>query len=609
MLHLMPTFDITSVNEDVSKQLSLESTFEEICAANASVPANVCSQNGTKTLREVLAEQDPTTGKTQEIMGYIRSLDAFNWGYDPFHYTAPEGSYASSPQGTARIIEFRQMVMALTQLGLRTALDVVYNHTSASGVSNQSVLDKLVPGYYHRLNTESGFVEKSTCCDNTATEHNMMERLMIDSLVTWSQAFKIGAFRFDLMGHHMKRNMEAAKVALEAVDPQVYLYGEGWDFGEVQGGTRGPNATQRVMKGTGIGTFNDRLRDAVRGGGPFDSVNDLRINQGFINGLFYDPNDIALAPEIAKEKLLEAADQIRIGMAGNLTSFRIMDKGGSSTSGDFVPYGGAPTGYTDSPTEVINYVSKHDNQTLFDNNAYKAPTGTSMEDRVRMQNLGMDIVLTGQGIPFLHLGVDMLRSKSMERDSYDSGDWYNYLDFTYQSNNWNVGLPRQDKDGGNWDVIKGILSDTSISPQSSHIMSSVTHLKEMLTIRNSSPLFRLGTKDAVNKRVDFHNVGPNQIPGLLLMTISDGTCAGADLDPNTDAIVVVINATNQEQPFNWIDIPNLSLHPVLANSADMTARTSRYDISAGFRVPARTTAVFVQAQNGAQGTGLPCNSR
>ncbi|PYQ18727.1 MAG: DUF3372 domain-containing protein, partial [Acidobacteria bacterium] len=157
----------------------------------------------------------------------------------------------------------------------------------------QSVLDRVVPGYYHRLDAD-GNVETSSCCQNTASEHNMMEKLLIDSVLTWARAYKVDGFRFDIMGHHMNRNMVKLRQALDALTPaadgvegtKVYVYGEGWNFGEVANNARGVNATQANMAGTGIGTFNDRIRDGARGGGPFGG----RQEQGYLTGLFYDPN-------------------------------------------------------------------------------------------------------------------------------------------------------------------------------------------------------------------------------------------------------------------------------------------------------------------------------
>ncbi len=190
-IHLLPAFDIASVNEN---------------AAERQEPDNA-------ELTALPADSD----QQQAILQPLRDLDGFNWGYDPLHYTVPEGSYSTDPNGTARIVEFRQMVQALNASGLRVVMDVVYNHTNSSGQSDLSVLDQIVPGYYHRL-TDTGLVATSTCCANTATEHAMMEKLMIDSVITWATQYKVDGFRFDLMGHHMRANMEHLRSALDCAD-------------------------------------------------------------------------------------------------------------------------------------------------------------------------------------------------------------------------------------------------------------------------------------------------------------------------------------------------------------------------------------------------------
>jgi pullulanase/glycogen debranching enzyme len=158
----------------------------------------------------------PASESQQAAVAAVKDRDCFNWGYDPWHYSAPEGSYASyARDGAIRILEFRQMLQALRDAGLRVGMDVVYNHTSAAGQDPKSVLDRIVPGYYHRLNGE-GDIETSTCCANTATEHRMMARLMIDSAVVWARDYRIDSFRFDLMGHQPRAAMESLQVAVNA---------------------------------------------------------------------------------------------------------------------------------------------------------------------------------------------------------------------------------------------------------------------------------------------------------------------------------------------------------------------------------------------------------
>jgi pullulanase len=578
-LHLLPAFDIATIDEDKSQWQAPDP--------------------------EVLAGYPPDSNQQQVAVMQLQELDGFNWGYDPYHYTTPEGSYSTDPDGSTRILEFREMVAALNQMGLRVVMDVVYNHTNASGQDEKSVLDRVVPGYYHRLD-DKGAVTTSTCCQNTATEHNMMEKLMIDSVLTWATAYKVDGFRFDLMGHHMKSNMEDLRAELDALTPaedgvdgpSIYFYGEGWNFGEVAVNARGVNATQLNLGGTGIGTFSDRQRDAVRGIGPFDSGQGLLDKQGFANGSYYDPNPyITLTPEEQLARLLLQSDQIRVGMAGNLAGYQFIDRNGNLVTGSQVDYNGQPAGYTQDPQEDITYIAAHDNQTLFDINVYAAPQTTGMADRVRIQNVGLSTVLLGQGLPFTHAGSDLLRSKSLDRDSYNSGDWFNKLDFTYQSNNFGVGLPVANRNEGDWSVMPPLLSDPALVPGADDIEMSAALYQELLRIRYSSPLFRLRTAAEIQDRVVFHNTGPDQLPGLIVMSISDPE--GENIDDTYRRAIVLLNASDEPQTFAIGEVAGdyLWLHLVQDVSTDSTVTTSSYDKATGtFSVPARTTAVFMELE-------------
>ncbi len=607
-VHLLPAFDIATVNEDANQRIDLHSTKAQLCTVNNAAKACTDSSIDNDTvIADLLAACDKATECAQALMADIRPVDSFNWGYDPLHYTVPEGSYATNANGDARILEFRQMVSALHDMGLSVVMDVVYNHTNASGLNQNSVLDKVVPGYYHRLNPLSGAVESSSCCDNTASEHSMMEKLMIDSLLVWAKDYKIDSFRFDLMAHHTKANLVKALEAVQNnTDQFIYFYGEGWNFGEVANDALFVQARQHNLNGTGIGSFSDRMRDAVRGGGPFDEVKALRSQQGFANGLFTDPNGLNTASNNHKNNLNHLSDLIRLGMTGNLIDYTLEISDDRVVKGNQVDYVGQVAGYTDDPQEVINYISKHDNQTLWDNNQYKLPTQTTLAERVRMHMLGLSTVLYAQGIPFLHMGVDLLRSKSFERDSYDSGDWFNIVDFSMQTNNWNVGLPREDKDGKNWIVISDIITNDLINVTTNEIQRASENTREMLRVRSRSPLFQLSDKSEVMNRIDFHNTGSHQIPGVVAMSIDDGVNAGSDLDNNYQALVVIINAS--PQPLVDFAINNASdfkLHPLLNDGIEDDAMTATASFSAsGFSVPARTAAVFVKPQNGIQGVGL-----
>ena len=265
----------------------------------------------------------------------------------------PEGSYAINPDN--RVREYRVMVDGLHKAGLRVVQDVVFNHTNASGEGPNSNLDEVVPGYYHRLDA-NGNLENGSCCPDTASEHKMMEKLIIDTLVLNAREYKIDGFRFDIMSFMFTYNMQHIQAALQALTPEkdgvdgskIYLYGEGFNFGDTANNQIGPNASQINLYGFGIGTFNDRIRDGIRGGSPFT---DERV-QGFATGLFTDPSDFtngSLSPSQQQAQLLQYSDWIDVGLTGNLRDYTFTDSAGATVTGAQVSYNGQPTGYTKSP--------------------------------------------------------------------------------------------------------------------------------------------------------------------------------------------------------------------------------------------------------------------
>jgi pullulanase len=564
-VHLLPAFDFTSVPELADEQKVAR--FD----------------------RPILA---PDSRSPQEAIGLVKNQDAYNWGYDPYHYGTPEGSYSTNPCGIARISEFRAMVASLHLIGLRVVMDVVYNHTTVAGQDLFSVLDKIVPGYYYRLDP-SGDVYTSTCCPNTASEHRMFFKLMLDTLKIWAKEYAVDGFRFDLMGFSFRTDLLEIKRVLHEIDPTIYLYGEGWDFGEVAGNALGENATQANMAGTGVATFTDRGRDALRGGGSFDRGHALVARQGFVNGLWYDKNELASG---TLQQLIEATDLVKLALAGTLREYQFVNGHGNLVTGAQLGYHGQSAGYATDPIDVINYISAHDNQTLFDNNQYKLPITTLMTDRLRTNNLGLALIALAQGIPFFHAGDDTLRSKSFDRNSYNSGDWFNRLDWTYQTNNFAVGLPPEWDNGEDWAIMEPFLKDRSIKPGFKDIYSAHLYFKDLLRIRKSSPLFRLKSGQEVKERVKFHHGGAGQQQALIVMVILDPQPRA--LDPDAKSIVVLFNADKVQKTFDLSDYRGVSLelHPVLRNSqADLAVRQTRYQSEIGqFIIPPRTTAVFVE---------------
>ena len=415
-IHLLPTFDIATVNEDESQHLDIDDNLAKVCSITPN--SSICQQpyDEKQSIRALLQSYAVEGEKAQQLVSELREYDNYNWGYDPFHYTVPEGSYAVDAKGVSRLVEFREMVQSLHDMGFRVIMDVVYNHTHQAGLESNAVLDKIVPNYYHRLHPLTGAIEQSTCCDNTATERVMMAKLMTDSLVVWARDYKIDGFRFDLMGHQPKDAMLAAREAVRKVDSDTYFYGEGWNFGEVASNSQFVQASQLELGGSEIGTFSDRLRDAVRGGG-----NNTRDSQGVGNGLLTFPNNKQLDEEQLNAEYILRMDQLRIGLAGNLINFPLRTINGQKVLGKDIAYGDQPTGYALDPADTINYVSKHDNQTLWDNSQYRlafdvsTPSGKAIYSLAMMALVSGKIVLvTGTSAEPCNLYVQLLDTISLK---------------------------------------------------------------------------------------------------------------------------------------------------------------------------------------------------
>ena len=573
-VHLLPSFDIATIEEDRAAQQTPD-----------------CD----------LASFGPSSTEQQACVEAVADTDGFNWGYDPFHFSAPEGSYAVDADGGARVSEFRSMVGALHGMGLQVVLDEVFNHTAASGQAERSVLDRVVPGYYHRLNA-AGAVETSTCCQNVATEHEVAQKLMVDSVVTWARDYKVDGFRFDLMGHHSKENMLAIRAALDqltlkkdGVDgKRIYLYGEGWNFGEVADNALFEQATQGQLGGTGIGTFSDRLRDAVHGGSPVDSGSTFR--QGYGTGLGTDPNGDPIngSTEQALADLARQTDLVKLGLAGNLRDYELTTADGTVKKGSELDYNGQPAGYADEPDEIINYVDAHDNETLYDLSVLKLPKDTAMADRVRMNTLSLATVTLSQTPSFWHAGTELLRSKSLDRNSYNSGDWFNRIDWTGQESTFGSGLPRAADNEEKWDIMEPLLADPALKPGAADMAAAEAAALDLLRVRSDVDLLRLGSADLISQKVTFPASGPDATPGVIVMQIDD--LVGPDADPALDGALVVFNASPDETTQTLDDLAGrgFALTAAQAKGADPVVKTTTWNAATGtVTVPARTVAVLV----------------
>lgn len=319
-------------------------------------------------------------------------LNEYNWGYDPLNYNVPEGSYATNAfLGDLRITEFKQMVQTLHENGIRVILDVVYNHTS----STDSNFNQFAPLYYYRHNEYAGYSDGSGCGNETASERAMMRKFMLESVVYWAKEYHLDGFRFDLMGLHDIETMNEISAALHKIDPTIYIYGEGW----AGGASPLPEDLRAVKRNTfklhKIAAFSDDIRDALRG--PFGDHH----AKGFVSG----------APGWT--------ESVKFGIVASTNHPQINYHG--------VNYSKSP--WAAEPVQTISYVSCHDDHSLFDRLKLANPYA-SEDELIKMDKLAHTVILTSQGISFLHAGAEMLRTKQGVANSYKSPDSINRIDWS-----------------------------------------------------------------------------------------------------------------------------------------------------------------------------------
>ncbi len=311
----------------------------------------------------------------------------FNWGYDPKNYNVPEGSYSTDPyHGEVRVGEFKQMVQSLHADGLGVVMDVVYNHTYDAN----SAFNRIVPYYYYRYTATGANSSASGCGNDTASERKMYRKFMVDSVSYWAEEYHLDGFRFDLMGLHDLETMKQIEAAVHAINPNAIIYGEGWTMGSTTDGS--PQANQTNIKNItasqgaagSVAVFNDAIRDGLKGS-TFQ-----KEAQGYISGSY----------------------------SGNAANVQFGIRGGT----------GAGPGWMVQNAAVINYISAHDNHTLWDKLAISNADNT-VEERLAMNRLGAAIVMLSRGTPFMQAGEEMLRTKDGDENSYKSSDAINNLDW------------------------------------------------------------------------------------------------------------------------------------------------------------------------------------
>lgn len=326
--------------------------------------------------------------------------ESYNWGYDPQNFNAPEGSFSSDPNTTARIKELKMLVQALHQEGIGVVLDVVYNHTAHTRRSN---FNQTVPGYYYRQKSNGTFSNASGCGNEIATERGMVRKFILDSLYYWATEFHLDGFRFDLMGIYDLETMNQIRAKIDTISPTILLYGEGW------AADKSPlNETWRAVKNNvsrlyRIAAFNDDFRDGIKG----DNFN--AQSKGFISG------------RTVQE------ENIKFGIVGACFHPQIVY--------GYVEQSKSP--WAIRPSQCINYASCHDNYTLYDKMVLSCPEA-SEEEITKMVMLGGALVLTSQGIPFLHAGVEMARTKFGDHNSYKSDDRINQIQWSRKQTYFDV---------------------------------------------------------------------------------------------------------------------------------------------------------------------------
>ncbi|OFX59122.1 MAG: type I pullulanase [Bacteroidetes bacterium GWC2_40_13] len=444
------------------------------------------TEPGTKTLNGMatgidhLKEMGVTHVHLLPAFDY-RSIDEsqldkprYNWGYDPQNYNVPEGSYATDPyNGNVRIQEFKQMVMALHQAGIRVVLDVVYNHV---GNINEQSFEQTVPGYYFRHNTDSSLSNASGCGNETASERFMMRKYMIESVLYWAFEYHLDGFRFDLMGIHDINTMNLLAESLHDYDSSLFIYGEGWTAGDSPLPVENRAIKQNMPKIYGVAAFSDEFRDGIKG-----HWNNLKT-KGFVSG---EPN----MEESVKFGIVAATQHPQV---------------------DYKMVNYSDTAWSKAPAQTINYVSCHDNNTLWDKLAISSPESTESE-RIRMDKLANTIVFTSQGVPFLHAGEEFLRTKRLVENSFESPDSINWIDWSLKEKNSGV----------------------------------VEYYKGLIAMRKAHPAFKMPTAEMIASHLEFMDLEPGLVVGYTLSGNANGD--------SWKEILVIFNANKTIIPFELGD--------------------------------------------------------
>ena len=390
----------------------------------------------------------------------------YNWGYDPLNYNVPDGSYATDPyRPDVRIREFKQMVQALHQAGIRVILDVVYNHTFSIDGTN---FERTAPGYFYRQRPDGTYADASACGNETASNRPMMRKYIVESVLHWAREYHIDGFRFDLMGIHDIRTMNEVRAALTALDPSIIVYGEGWAAQAPQLPQDSLAMKANTYRMPGIAAFSDEMRDALRG--PFNDNKQGAFLAGLPGG----------------------EESIKFGIVGAVQHPQVCN--------DSVNYSQAP--WAGEPTQMISYVSCHDDMCLVDRLRASIP-GIKDDELARLDKLAQTAVFTSQGIPFIYAGEEVMRDKKGVHNSYQSPDSINAIDWSR----------------------KALHADV------------FAYYKGLIQLRKNHPAFRLGSAELVRRHLEFL---PVEGKNLVAWRLKEH--AGGD---RWEDIVVVLNSRRE----------------------------------------------------------------
>lgn len=375
----------------------------------------------------------------------------YNWGYDPYNYNAPEGSYSTNPSDPAtRVREMKKMVKSLHDAGIGVVMDVVYNHTANNDDSNFSLT---APGYYYRHRADGSYSDASGCGNETASERQQMRDFIVNSVKYWAKEYHIDGFRFDLMAIHDIETMDSVAAALKEINPSIFVYGEGWTAGDSPLAADRRALKENVAKMEGIAVFSDDLRDAVKG--HYSNAAD----RGFATG---KPGN---------------EETVKIGIVASTAHPQV----------DYSKGNNSKFAYASAPTQIINYVSCHDDLTLTDKLAKSMP-GSTEADRQRAARLAQTIVFTSQGTPFMFAGEEVFRDKKGVHNSYKSPDSVNAIDWT--------------------------LKDTN--------REQFDYYRELIRLRKSHPAFRMTTADDIARHIRFDKTDSDNLISYSIKDNANG---------------------------------------------------------------------------------------